>query len=94
MAVKFAKAFGLEVTVISTSPKKEKEAKEILGADHFLLSMDKDAMNKASRKIDHIIDIVVVPHDMEALVALIRVNGKMVLVGVPEKPFEHCTWDS
>ena len=49
MAVKFAKAFGLEVTVISTSPKKEKEAKEILGADHFILSTDKDALNVISR---------------------------------------------
>jgi len=32
MAVKFGKAFGLKVTVISTSPKKEKEAREYLGA--------------------------------------------------------------
>ena len=40
MAVKFGKAFGLEVTIISTSPHKEKEALEILGADHFLVSKD------------------------------------------------------
>eukprot|EP00253_Pinus_taeda_P027569 PITA_27569 len=32
MAVKFGKAFGLKVTVINTSPKKEKEAREYLGA--------------------------------------------------------------
>ena len=38
--------------------------------------------------MDHIIDTVSAPHDMEALVALLRVNGKMVLVGLPEKPFE------
>lgn len=44
MAVKLGKAFGLEVTVISTSPKKKQEAIEVLGADHFLISSDKDAM--------------------------------------------------
>lgn len=40
VAVKFGKAFGLKVTVISTSPKKEAEAVDRLGADSFLLSSD------------------------------------------------------
>jgi cinnamyl-alcohol dehydrogenase len=44
MAVKFAKAFGANVTVISTSPNKEKEAIEHLGADTFLISRDQDKM--------------------------------------------------
>ena len=44
VAVKFAKAFGSKVTVISTSPKKKKEAIEKLGADSFLISRDQDQM--------------------------------------------------
>jgi cinnamyl-alcohol dehydrogenase len=44
MAVKFAKALGAKVTVISTSPSKEKEAIEHLGADSFLISRDPDQM--------------------------------------------------
>ena len=44
MAVKFAKAFGANVAVISTSASKEKEAKEHLGADSFLISHDQDKM--------------------------------------------------
>jgi cinnamyl-alcohol dehydrogenase len=44
MAVKFTKAFGANVTVISTSPSKEKEAIENLGADSFLISRDQDQM--------------------------------------------------
>ena len=44
MAVKFGKAFGLHVTVISTLPSKEKEAKEILGADAFIVSKDEKQM--------------------------------------------------
>ena len=44
MAVKFAKAFGLKVTVFSTSPGKEREARDVLGADDFILSTDKEKM--------------------------------------------------
>ena len=44
LAVKFAKAFGLKVTVISSSPSKEKEAIEHIGADCFLVSSDSDKM--------------------------------------------------
>lgn len=45
MAVKFGKAFGHHVTVISTSPSKEAEAKQRLGADDFIVSTDADRMN-------------------------------------------------
>ena len=44
MAVKLGKALGQEVTVISTSANKEKEAREVLGADHFIISKDPKAM--------------------------------------------------
>lgn len=40
VAVKFAKALGMKVTVISTSPSKQKEAVERLGVDEFLVSHD------------------------------------------------------
>ncbi|KAL2576571.1 hypothetical protein AAZV13_16G083700 [Glycine max] len=44
MAVKFAKAFGAKVIVISTSPSKKDEAIQHLGADSFLLNRDQDQM--------------------------------------------------
>ncbi|CAJ2647322.1 unnamed protein product [Trifolium pratense] len=44
MAVKFAKAFGAHVTVISTSPNKEAEALDHLGADSFIISRDPNQM--------------------------------------------------
>jgi uncharacterized zinc-type alcohol dehydrogenase-like protein len=43
MAVKFAAAFGAEVTMLSTSPSKEADAKK-LGAHHFILITDKNTM--------------------------------------------------
>ena len=50
VAVKFAKALGVKVTVISTSPNKKKEAIEHLGADSFLVSRDQDQMQVNSYK--------------------------------------------
>lgn len=44
VAVKFAKAFGAKVTVISTSPSKKSEALDSLRADSFLVSLDQDHM--------------------------------------------------
>jgi threonine dehydrogenase-like Zn-dependent dehydrogenase len=44
MAIKFGKAFGMTVTVFSTSPSKEKEALEVLGADWFIVSKDPEQM--------------------------------------------------
>ena len=44
MAVKFGKAMGLEVTVISTSDHKKQEALEVLKADHFLISKNEKEM--------------------------------------------------
>ena len=52
MAVKFAKAFGANVTVISTSASKEKEAKEHLGADSFLISRDQDKMQVQKQRFN------------------------------------------
>jgi cinnamyl-alcohol dehydrogenase len=45
--------FGQEVTVISTSPKKEKEAREILKADHFVVSKDEKQMSVSLHAAAH-----------------------------------------
>lgn len=37
-------AMGLEITVLSTSLKKKDEALNLLGADHFVVSKNKDEM--------------------------------------------------
>jgi cinnamyl-alcohol dehydrogenase len=44
MAVKFGKAFGLKVTVLSTSESKRHEAISLLGADNFVISSDTQQM--------------------------------------------------
>ncbi|CAK9151747.1 unnamed protein product [Ilex paraguariensis] len=88
VAVKFAKAFGAKVTVISTSPNKKKEAIEHLGADSFLVSRDQDQMQAAMGTLDGIIDTVSADHPLLPLIGLLKSHGKLVLVGAPNKPLE------
>lgn len=88
VAVKFAKAMGVKVTVISTSPNKKKEAIEHLGADSFLVSRDQNEMKAAMGTVDGIIDTVSAVHPLLPLIGLLKPHGKLVMVGAPEKPLE------
>jgi len=82
MGVKFAAAFGAEVTMLSTSPSKEADAKR-LGAHHFILSTDKAQMKVAKNSFDFILNTVAAPHDVNMYLDLLKVDGKMLLVGIP-----------
>ncbi|XP_062005794.1 probable mannitol dehydrogenase [Rosa rugosa] len=88
MAVKFAKAFGAKVTVISSSPSKEKEAVERLGADSFLISHDHEKLEAALGTMDGIIDTVSASHSLLPLIGLLKTSGKLILVGAPVEPPE------
>jgi uncharacterized zinc-type alcohol dehydrogenase-like protein len=85
MAVKIAASMGAEVTVLSRSKSKEKDARE-LGAHHFELTTDKDNMKRLGSSFDFIIDTVSAEHDYNEYLALLRTNGVMVLLGVPPTP--------
>ena len=82
MAVKFATAMGAEVTVLSTSPNKEADAKE-LGAHKFVVTKDKEAMKAIRNTFDFIINTVSAPLDLNLYLGLLRLDGTMVLLGVP-----------
>ncbi|KAK4481381.1 hypothetical protein RD792_012269 [Penstemon davidsonii] len=88
MAVKFAKAFGSKVTVISTSANKKNEAIQTLGVDAFLLSKEPEEMQAAVGTLDGIIDTVSAVHELIPLISLLKPHGKFVMVGVPDKPLE------
>ncbi|XP_009419122.2 probable mannitol dehydrogenase isoform X1 [Musa acuminata AAA Group] len=88
VAVKFGKAYGMKVTVISTSRNKEQEAIQHLGADSFLVSSDPDQMKAATGTMDGIIDTVSAFHPIAPLLFLLKARGRMILVGAPNKPLE------
>lgn len=76
------------MTVISTSPGKKKEAMERLGADSFLVSRSEDEMKAAIGTMDGIIDTVSAVHALIPLVNLLKYHGKIVLLGIPNKPLD------
>ncbi|KAK9271777.1 hypothetical protein L1049_002141 [Liquidambar formosana] len=88
VAVKLGKAFRLKVTVISSSPHKEAEAINRLGADSFLVTRDPAQMKAALGTMDYIIDTVSAVHPLAPLLGLLKLNGKLVTVGLPDRPLE------
>ncbi len=85
MAVKLAVAMGARVTVLSTSESK-REAALALGAHAFGATRDKATFKQLARSFDFIVDTVSGEHDYNAYLALLKVDGTMILLGVPEQP--------
>jgi len=87
MAVKLAAAMGAEVTVFSTSPSKEPDARR-LGAHEFVVTKDPQSLAALVNRFDLILDAVSAPHDLNAYLALLRRDGALALVGASPKPLE------
>jgi alcohol dehydrogenase (NADP+) len=85
MGVKLAVAMGAEVTMLSHTASKEKDAKR-LGAHQFILTTDEEQVKKVTGYFDFILDTVSAQHDYNFYLAMLRTNGKMVCVGVPPEP--------
>lgn len=85
MGVKLAVAMGADVTVLSTSPSKEADAK-VLGAHHFVGTTDPANLKPLAGTFDFILDAVSADHDVDMYLRLLDVEGAMVLVGLPENP--------
>ena len=81
MAVKLAAAMGAEVTVLSTSDRKKADA-ERMGAKHFLINSDKDAMKAAAEKFDLIINTVSATHEIASHIQLLARDGTMIMLGL------------
>lgn len=80
MAIKLAHALGAEVTLFTRSPNKEQDALE-LGADHVVLSTDKEQMKAVRNQFDLILDTVPYDHDLKPYIPTLALSGTLVLVG-------------
>jgi alcohol dehydrogenase (NADP+) len=85
MGVKIAAAMGAEVSVLSQTLKKEKDALE-MGAKQLYATSDESTFKKLAGVFDLIINTVSADIDLNAYLSLLKTDGHMVLVGVPEKP--------
>ena len=85
LGLQFAKAFGAEVTALSTSKDKEAEALE-LGAHHFVNTRDTGELKKVAGSFDFLLSTVSADQDWQALVNSLRPKGTLCIVGVPPSP--------
>jgi uncharacterized zinc-type alcohol dehydrogenase-like protein len=85
MAVKIAAAMGAEVTVLSTSNSKKDDAIK-LGAKNFANTKEKSTFEKYTRYFDFMINTVSADIDLNAYLSLLKRDGTLVVVGVPEQP--------
>lgn len=85
LGLQFAKAFGAEVTALSTSKDKEAEALK-MGADHFVNSRDMGELKKVAGSFDFLLSTVSADQDWQALVNCLRPKGTLCVVGVPPSP--------
>ena len=85
MAIKFAAAYGCDVTAFTSSESKFDEARSF-GAQHVVSSRDPEAIKQLNRSIDLLIVAVNVPMDWNALLATLAPKGRMHVVGAVMEP--------
>ena len=86
MGVKFAVALGAEVTVFSHSPAKEADAKN-MGAHHFVSTKDVDNLKKLEKQYDLLLNTVSADIDLEPYLQMLKLDGTLVVIGLPGKPY-------
>ena len=86
MGVKFAAALGAEVTVLSHSPAKEKDA-IAMGAVRFIHTKGDDWNKELKKGFDLVLNTISAEIDLEPYMQLLDTNGTLVVIGLPGKPY-------
>ena len=85
MGIKLAHAMGARTVAFTTSEGKRQDALD-LGADEVIVSRNPDEMQQHAGSFDFILNTVAASHDLDAYTRLLKRDGTMCLVGVPEHP--------
>lgn len=85
LALQFARAMGCEVTAISSSADKQREALE-LGAHRFVVAGEPKALRAAAGTLDFLLSTAFLKQDWKGLLRTLRPNGVLCLVGAPDEP--------
>jgi uncharacterized zinc-type alcohol dehydrogenase-like protein len=85
MGVKIAAAMGAHVVLFTTSPDKREDALR-LGAHEVVVSKNEEEMAAHAGSLDFILNCVAAPHDLDAFLVLLKLDGTMTLVGAPASP--------
>jgi uncharacterized zinc-type alcohol dehydrogenase-like protein len=85
MGIKLAHAMGAHTVAFTTSENKRQDALD-LGADEVVVSRNSEEMKQHANSFDLILDTVAASHDLDAFTKLLKRDGTLCLVGVPEHP--------
>jgi len=83
MGIKLAHALGAHTVAFTTSESKREEAKA-LGADEVIVSRNEEEMKAHANSFDFILNTVAASHNLDAFTQLLKRDGTLTLVGVPE----------
>ena len=86
MGVKFAAALGADVTVLSHSPGKKGDALA-MGAHHFVDTSSEAAFAECAGTFDVILNTVSAELDINKYLNLLKLDGTLVVIGLPGKPY-------
>ena len=86
MGVKFAVALGADVTVFSHSPEKEGDSKK-MGAHHFVSTKDVNNLKKLEKQYDLLLNTVSADIDLDPYLHMLKLDGTLVVIGLPGKPY-------
>ncbi len=86
LAIKFAKAWGCEVTAFTHSSSKEEDSRRF-GADHVVSNFDGEALRALPNKINFLLVTATVPLDWSALLSTLKSKGRLHIVGYSSNPF-------
>ncbi len=84
MALKFSHAFGAQTTLFTTSAGKVEDARR-LGADEVVVTSDADAMKRFGGHFDFILDTAGASHNLDDYLRLLKRDGTLCLIGLPER---------
>lgn len=85
MALKFAHSFGAHTVQLTTNERKREDAMR-LGADEVIFSKDRAQLKAHASSFDLLLDCVSAPHAMDDYLPLLKQDGTLTLVGLPEAP--------
>ena len=85
MGVKIAAAMGAHVVLFTTSVHKREDALR-LGAKEVVVSKNAEEMAAHAGSFDFILNTVAAPHNLDAFLILLKLDGTMTLVGAPASP--------
>lgn len=87
LAIQFARAWGCEVTAISSTPDKRDDAAE-LGAHHYIVTRGTTELSNAAETFDYLISTVTADIPWDEYLAALKPQGTLIVVGNPQKPMQ------